>query len=96
MRNNLSAAAHLIHGSSEGRFRIIYCPGELSKVEIESAGYEYSGLFEMQKRYDPEKLKNGYNYMPDGETIYYISNPATGLWKMENCLPAEVQRTKEG
>ena len=27
LAGNLSAAAHLIHGSSEGRFRIRYCPG---------------------------------------------------------------------
>lgn len=81
LRNNLSAAAHLIHGSSEGRFRIIYCPGKLSKDEIESAGYEYADPKEMLKKYNPKKLENGYNYMPNGEKIYYISNPAKGLWK---------------
>ncbi len=41
---NLSAAAHLIHGSSEGRFRITYCPGHLSREEIESVGYGYADL----------------------------------------------------
>jgi len=31
-------------------------------------------------RYKPEALKEGYNTMPDGEEIFYISNPALGLW----------------
>ena len=80
MRNNLGAAAHLIHGSSEGRFSITYCPGHLSKEEIESVHFKYADLGEMMKRYDPDKLKDGYNIMPDGEKIFYISNPAVGLW----------------
>ena len=32
------------------------------------------------KKYDPEKLKEGYNKMAGGEEIFFISNPATGLW----------------
>ncbi|HUX96410.1 MAG TPA: lactate racemase domain-containing protein [Bacteroidales bacterium] len=80
LKANLSAAAHLIHGSSEGRFNITYCPGRLTRKEIESVNFRYSDLFEMIKRYDPEKLKDGYNNLPDGEEIYYISNPAVGLW----------------
>jgi nickel-dependent lactate racemase len=77
---NLSAAAHLIHGSSEGRFSITYCPGNLSQQEIESVNFNYNDLAEMLKRYNPQKLKDGYNKMADGEEIYYISNPAVGLW----------------
>ncbi len=77
---NMSAAAHLIHGSSEGRFRITYCPGGLSQHEIESVGFEYGDLAAMTERYDPSKLSNGYNRMPDGEQIFYVSNPAIGLW----------------
>jgi hypothetical protein len=80
LAGNLSAAAHLIHGSSEGRFSITYCPGILTKQEIESVNFRYSNLSEMTKRYDPSKLKEGYNKMADGEEIYYISNPALGLW----------------
>ena len=80
LKKNLSAAAHLIHGSSEGRFNITYCPGKLTREEIESVNFRYSDLAGMIKKYDPEKLKDGYNYMPDGEEIYYISNPAVGLW----------------
>jgi len=80
LKNNLSAAAHLIHGSSENRFSITYCPGALSKEEIESVNYQYADLDEMIKKYDPDELKDGFNIMPDGEEIFYISNPALGLW----------------
>lgn len=79
LQNNLGAAAHLIHGSSEGRFNITYCPGSLTKEEIESVNFNYAPLDEMMKKYDPEKLKDGLNTV-DGEEIFYISNPAVGLW----------------
>jgi nickel-dependent lactate racemase len=77
---NLSAAAHLIHGSSEGRFNITYCPGKLSKAEIESVNFRYADLPGMLKKYDPAILADGFNIMADGEEIFYISNPAVGLW----------------
>jgi nickel-dependent lactate racemase len=80
LQQNLSAAAHLIHGSSEGRFSITYCPGQLSREEIESVGFNYHDLSDMQKKYNPLKLRDGFNIMPDGEEIFYISNPALGLW----------------
>ena len=80
LQNNLSAAAHLIHGSSENRFTITYCPGKISKEEIESVNFNYADLDKMMKKYNPEKLKDGFNIMPDGEEIFYISNPAIGLW----------------
>lgn len=76
---NLSAAAHLIHGSSEGRFRITYCPGKLSREEIEGVGYEYADLKEMTARYNPAALKDGWNDVA-GQRVFYISNPALGLW----------------
>lgn len=79
MATNLSAAAHLIHGSTEGRFRVTYCPGRLSREEIESAGYQYAPLAEMLDRYPPTKLKDGWN-TAGGEEIFYVSNPALGLW----------------
>ncbi len=80
LKNNLSAAAHLIHGSSEGRFKITYCPGHLSKEEIESVNFNYADLETMMNKYNPDELKDGFNTMPDGEEIFYISNPALGLW----------------
>ena len=77
---NLSAAAHLIHGTSEGRFQITYCPGKLSRAEIEGVGYGYADLPTMLQRYDPRSLRDGWNVMPDGERVFYIGNPALGLW----------------
>jgi nickel-dependent lactate racemase len=76
---NLSAAAHLIHGSSEGRFRIRYCPGQLTREEIESVHYEYGDLAEYSRKYDPAVLRDGWN-MVDGEEIFFVSNPGLGLW----------------
>lgn len=84
LRNNLSAAAHLIHGSSENRFKITYCPGHLSKEEIESVNYTYADLDQMIEKYNPNKLKDGFNTMDDGEEIFYISNPALGLWSYKD------------
>jgi len=80
LRRNLSAAAHLIHGSSERRFRIIYCPGHLTREEVEGVNFEYARLDEMMARYSPERLRDGMNTMPDGEEVFYVSNPALGLW----------------
>jgi len=78
---NLCAAAHLIHGSSEGRFTVRYCPGEkLSKKDIESAGFRWGDLKETQSRYDINRLIQGWNTLPDGERFFYIANPALGLW----------------
>ena len=86
LMDNLGAAAHLIHGSSEGRFLITYCPGNLTREEIESVGFKYADPDEMQKKYNTNKLKEGFNIMTDGEEIFYISNPATGLWASKKRL----------
>jgi nickel-dependent lactate racemase len=80
LADNLGVAAHLIHGTSEGRFRIVYAPGRLSREEVEGVGFEWADLAETMRRYDPALLVDGWNTMPDGEEIYYISNPALGLW----------------
>jgi len=84
LSNNLSAAAHLIHGSTEGRFSVTYCPGHISREEIEGVNYTYAPLAEMLLKYDPEKLVDGMNELPDGERVFYISNPALGLWSWKN------------
>jgi Uncharacterized conserved protein len=84
LRNNLGAAAHLIHGSSEGRFSITYCPGKaddnLTRKEIESVGFHWGDIDAAMRKYDPPRLKEGFNTLSDGEEIYYISSPALGLW----------------
>jgi nickel-dependent lactate racemase len=89
----LGAAAHLIHASSEGRFKIIWCPGELSRQEIESVGFEYGDLNAMKARYDFDKLQHGYNTV-NGEKIFFVANPGLGLWahrsRFETGAPAAV------
>ncbi len=84
LADNLSAAAHLIHGSSEGRFTVTYCPGHLSRSEIEGVGYASRDLQEALRHYRPETLKDGWNELPlpggGRERFFYISNPALGLW----------------
>lgn len=75
--------AHLIHGSSEGRFTITYAPGHLTEEDIRSVGYNFMNISEALGRYDLEKLKNGFNTLPDGEEIFFISTPSAGLWSTE-------------
>jgi nickel-dependent lactate racemase len=80
LRQNLSAAAHLIHGSSEVKFKICYCPGSITKEEIENVGYRYSDIDSMIEKYKYDRLKNGFNFDANGDEFYFISNPALGLW----------------
>ena len=90
---DLSAAAHLIHGSSEGRFKIVWCPAELSREEIEGVGFAYGELAAMTKKYDPEKLRHGWNQV-NGEEVFFVANPGLGLWacrsRFECVSPAAV------
>lgn len=83
LQNNLSCAAHLIHGSSDGRFKITYATDKLTKEEVQGVGFEYIPLTEILKIYDTSKLKTGFNTLESGEEIFYISNPALGLWADE-------------
>lgn len=82
LMKNLSAVAHLIHGSSEGRFKITYCPGHLTKEEVEGVGFAYGDLAEMSAKYPVDQLEDGWNTTGggDSERFFYISNPALGLW----------------
>jgi nickel-dependent lactate racemase len=86
------ATAHLIHGSSEGRFTIRYAPGHLSRKEIEGVGYEYADLREVQERYAPGRMAEGWNTMPDGEEVFYISTPSAGLWATKAKLDSPARR----
>ncbi len=83
LKENLSAVAHLIHGSSEGRFSITYCPGHLTKEETEGVGFQYASLEDTKEMYNYANLKDGWNTVTVNgfkEEIYFISNPALGLW----------------
>ena len=80
MQDLAHASAHLIHGSSEGRFKITYAPGHLSRAEIAQVGFHYADLGETLARYPVDKLKEGFNDLPGGERIYFIPTPSAGLW----------------
>ena len=80
LQENLSAAAHLIHGSTEGRFKVIYATGNLTQAEIESVNYEWAPLKEVLAKYNPETLVDGFN--DDGS--FYISEPGQGLWALRS------------
>ena len=86
LKNFAVGTAHLIHGSSEGLFKIIYAPGKMSQKDIESVCFNYADINETLKRYNPAELKNGFNTMPDGEEIYFISTPSAGLWSTADRL----------
>ncbi len=79
LRDNMGAAAHLIHGSSDGRFTVTYAVRSISREEIEGVGFESADYDEMAGIYDPEQLTYGFNTV-NGEEIFFIPNPALGLW----------------
>ena len=83
LKNNLSVGAHLIHGSSDGRFSVTYCTEKLTKEEVEGAAFRYIPYDEAVKKYDPAVLKDGFNTLSDGSEVFYISNPALGLWTVK-------------
>jgi nickel-dependent lactate racemase len=91
LADDLSAAAHLIHSSSEGRFKIRLCPGHLSKEEVEGVGFEYGDLETMLTRYNQQKLHYGNNRV-DGEEVFSISNPGLGLWACRDKLLGRTER----
>lgn len=86
MKDLAHATAHLIHGSSEGRFTIRYAPGHLTKEEIEQVNFEYADLAEMWKRYTPDQLQQGWNKTADGEEFFFIPTPSAGLWATKDKL----------
>ena len=84
LRSNLSAAAHLMHASTENRFQVEYCPGRLSKEEIESVGYGYGSHEAARSEYAIDHIRDGWNTSRSGEPFYFIRNPGLGLWMHEN------------
>ena len=95
LKDSLSTVAHLIHGSSEGRFEITYCPGHLTQEEIEGVGFKYGDLTEMKKKYDVEELRDGWHEDPEtGEDFFFVKNPALGLWACKSRF--ETRDEEEG
>jgi nickel-dependent lactate racemase len=78
---NPSAAAHLVHGSHENRFEVVYAAGKLSAAEITSVNYTPGDINELMKRYDVSSLTDGWHRDVDGSEFYFIQNPALGLWQ---------------
>ena len=93
LRRNLGAAAHLIHGSSEGRFTITYCPGHLTRREIEDAGFCYAPSTVWQRG---TKILPTVSMNCRTEKRFSISNPALGLWacrkRFEPATPLEGRK----
>ena len=88
MQDLAHATAHLIHGSSEGRFRITYAPGHLTQAEIEEVNFGYRNIGEAITRYRPDECKQGWNTTADGERYYFIPTPSAGLWAHPSRLKA--------
>jgi nickel-dependent lactate racemase len=86
MQDLAHATAHLIHGSSEGRFKITYAPGHLTKAEVEGVNFGYADLQQTLARYQPDKLKEGWNRTADGEEFFFIPTPSAGLWSTRDKL----------
>jgi len=86
MQDLAHATAHLIHGSSEGRFRITYAPGFLSQKEIEGVNFGYADLQETLAKYPPDRLREGWNDLPSGERVFFIPTPSAGLWSTREKL----------
>ncbi|HEV3416366.1 MAG TPA: hypothetical protein VG056_06120, partial [Pirellulales bacterium] len=80
MQDLAHATAHLIHGSTEGRFTVTYAPGHLSREEIEQVNYRYADIGQMMDRYQPSRRQQGWNTTDDGERFYFIPTPSAGLW----------------
>jgi nickel-dependent lactate racemase len=84
LQQNLGTAAHLIHGTTEGRFEVVYAPGELTPQEIESVGYTWGDWRQLQIEYAVEELEDGWNRSKNGEDFYFVRDPGLGLWIREN------------
>jgi nickel-dependent lactate racemase len=80
MQDLAHATAHLIHGSSEGRFKITYAPGHLSQREIEGVNFAFLDVNEARARYRPDECRQGWNTTAAGERYYFIPTPSAGLW----------------
>ncbi len=74
-------AAHLIHGSSEGRFRIVYCTEKLGETEVRAAGFDWMPYREALRLYG--RLHEGVNLCSDGVECYFTGAPALGLWSAD-------------
>jgi len=80
LRRNLAVAAHLIHGSTEGRFHVTVATDTVDRRVIQSVGFGHMSLEEARQRYRYQERTPGRHTASDGSPFYYIANPAAGLW----------------
>lgn len=45
-------------------------------------------------RYNPATMREGWNTMPDGEEVFYISTPSAGLWSTREKLERRATHEK--
>jgi nickel-dependent lactate racemase len=86
MQDLAHATAHLMHGSSEGRFKVIYAPGHLSQGDMRQVNFDYADINDTIERYRPSMCKQGWNTAADGERFYFIPTPSAGLWATRDKL----------
>jgi hypothetical protein len=86
MQDLAHATAHLMHGSSEGRFTITYAPGGLTQSEIEGVNFRFADINAAFARYRPDRCAQGWNTSADGERFYSIPTPSAGLWATHDKL----------
>lgn len=73
LQENLGAAAHLIHGTPDGRFDVVYAPGDLSAEEIESVGYRFGEWRTLGAKYgclSPNVSEASTAGAPVGEAVF--------------------------
>ncbi len=86
MKDLAHATAHLIHGSTEGRFKVTYAPGKLTREDIESVNYQYADIGQTMARYQPHGRREGWGTTADGERFFFIPTPSAGLWATRDKL----------
>jgi nickel-dependent lactate racemase len=96
MQDLAHATAHLIHGSSEGRFNITYAPGHLSRAEIEQVNFRSMDIATAIDRYQPQGRQQGWQTTADGERFYFIPTPSAGLWATRDKLYNRASGFGEG
>ena len=82
------------HGSTEGRFHVTYCPGKLSRADVESVGFKYADPADMEQRYDPATLREGWNDV-GGERVFFIANPGLALWALRSRFPTMTRPAED-
>jgi hypothetical protein len=84
--NNWSIKDYEARGGYQALRKILGLDGGpgMTQEAVRSVGFEAGDLDAMMKQYNPDQLRDGYNKLPNGEELFYISNPALGLWGLKS------------